>query len=79
VDHPRGRQKQHDDDQNRNDRPGELHLVAAVDLRRLSIVVVCTASEPHGRVQEQAGDDKKNGTADGQNEERQVMNRIGGR
>ena len=39
-DHARGRQEQRHDDEHRNDRPGEFDLVAAVDLRRLAIVVV---------------------------------------
>jgi len=33
-------QEQHHDDDHRGDRPGELHLLAAVDLGRLPAVVV---------------------------------------
>ncbi len=61
-DDPRGRQKQHDDDQDRNHRPRKLNLVAAVDLRRFPIRVrpgVCRKRDQ--RIQQQAGDNQKDG------------------
>ena len=39
MDDSRCGQKQHHDNQDGNDRPGQLHLVAAIDLRWLSAIV----------------------------------------
>ena len=43
FDDTRGSEKQHDYDENRNDCPGELNLIAAVDLRGGSATIVILA------------------------------------
>ena len=45
MDHARGREEQHNHDQHGNDGPGQFHLVAAINLRRLSAVIVRTLAE----------------------------------
>jgi hypothetical protein len=64
--------------ENRNDRPRQFDLVAAVNLRRFTAVVVSPPAEFHSRVQQEAGHEKKNDAADGEYEQRQLVNQIGG-
>src|SRR6185503_3277545 len=78
-DHAGGRQKQRHDDQYGNDRPRELHLVAAVHLRRFGAVVVPPPPEAHDRVDQQAEDDREDTRCHRQHEHRQLEDGVGGR
>jgi len=57
-------------------RPGQLYLIAAIDLRRRAAIVIGTPAKLQNRRQEQAGDDEKDRTAHCENEQRQLLNRI---
>ena len=52
-------QEEHDHNENGNDRPGKLDLVAAVDLRRF-VIVARAAAEAYKRVKQQSPDGEKN-------------------
>src|SRR4029077_19103179 len=45
VDHSRSGQEQDNDNQNWNDRPGQLNLRASIDLSRLTAGIHCTPTE----------------------------------
>ena len=45
VDYSRGGQEQDNDNQNWNDRPGQLNLRASVDLSRLTVGIHCSPTE----------------------------------
>src|SRR5271154_3061604 len=45
VDHSRGGQEQYNDNQNWNDRPGQLNLRASVHLSRLAAGILCSPTE----------------------------------
>ena len=47
VNHTRGCEKKDDHDEDGDDGPGQFHLVAAVDLRRLAAVVARALAELH--------------------------------
>jgi len=49
--YPRRCHEQSYDNEDGNDCPGKFHLIAAVDLRRF-LVVVCSLSESHDRIDE---------------------------
>jgi hypothetical protein len=51
-----GHQHQHHRDENRNNRPGQLNVRAAIDLGRLGAVVVVRTPEFHDDIDEDPGD-----------------------
>ena len=63
-----GREKEHDHDQDRNDGPGELDLIAAVDLRGLAVGVRRPMAEADQGIEQQSGDDEKDGQCDGKHQ-----------
>src|SRR5579872_4441187 len=71
----RRRQKNDGDDQHRNDRPRELNLRAAKDLRRLAAVIVVAAAESNDHVNKQTAHDRKD---QARNCQREVRNRGDG-
>src|SRR5712691_13185074 len=52
VNHSRRREKKHNNDQNRNDGPGEFNLCASIHLRRLALCppIGCGISRPRNSV-----------------------------
>jgi hypothetical protein len=72
-------QEEHEDDQRRDDRPGELDLVAAVDLRRLAILIAGAGAEADDAVDEQAGDDDEDHRGDAEHQHRQRVDAVGRR
>ena len=72
-----GYQNQHHRDENRNHRPRQLDIGAAVNLRRLSPIIVLGPPELHDNVDEQSGDNHENDRADDQNEHGRHVNHFG--
>src|ERR1700688_1319564 len=60
VDYSRGGQKQNDDNQNWNDRPGQLNLGASVHLSRLAAGIRCSPAELNDRIGKQHKNNDKN-------------------
>ena len=54
MDNSRARQKQHHHNQDRDDGPGQLDLIAAVNLCRLATVIAGAPAEFHHRISKQA-------------------------
>src|ERR1700757_1426543 len=72
-DHARRREKDHDNDEDRNDSPGQLDLIASVDLRRLALLVSRTRSVADHDIGEQAANDDENRTRNSKNEHAQLV------
>ena len=70
ADHARGGEEEDQHDEGRNHGPGELHLVAAINLRRLAAIVVSTLAEFRDGVCQQAENNGKNKARDRQDEQR---------
>jgi hypothetical protein len=68
-DRARRDQHQDEDDKNRDDRPRQLELVAAINLRRLFSIVARLRAELDDDVGEQSGNDDKDGRADDQRQQ----------
>jgi hypothetical protein len=69
-------------DQDGHDRPGQLDLVAAIDLRGLALIFPESAPEANDAVGQQPGDDGEDNGADAQDKPGQVADgkrRGGGR
>src|SRR5262245_35093653 len=64
-----GDQEQDHDDEKRNDRPRQLDLCAAVDLRRLDLWAPRPPAEADERVHREAGDDDEDHARDGEDED----------
>ena len=60
----RGGEEKHQNDEYRDDGPGELHLIAAVNLRRLVIFVCWTMAEFDDGVDEEREDNDKDQPGD---------------
>ena len=79
----RGDQHQEEDDHRRRRGPGDLDRLAAVDLGRLGglagIVGAGRVSKAADRVDEHAFDDEEDERGDGEDQNRQVDDRVGGR
>src|SRR4029077_5987414 len=69
-------EKKHDNDQNRNDGPGEFNLRASIHLRWLAVCVRRSAAELHDDVSQQTEDHYKNQSGDAEDEEREMTDRI---
>ncbi len=78
CDHPRGRHEQSDDDENRNNRPRQFHLIAAVYLGRFASIVTPSLSEFHDGVKQQGKHDEKNDSCHREYKQRQSEDRSGG-
>ena len=76
VDHPGRGQKQYDHDQDRNDRPGQFDLRAAIHLGRLAVAIGRAGAELYDGIRQQGKDDDKNQAGDGEDEVRKVLDRI---
>ena len=63
-------QAQHKHDDDRQDRPGKLDLIAAIDLWWFVPIIARTTPESCGGVNQQADNDDKNHRADGEHEHR---------
>src|SRR5664279_6001380 len=59
VNHARCRKEQHHHNDDRNDGPGEFHLVAAIDLCGLTAVILGTPAEFRDRINQQTENHKK--------------------
>jgi hypothetical protein len=71
-----GDQEEDEDDQRRHHRPGELDLVAAVDLRRLAPVVAGPGAEADDAVRQQPADDDEDRRADAEHQQRQRVDLV---
>jgi len=71
--------EQRHNDQDGNDSPGDLNLIATVHLRWLTAIVACPSSEFHDSVAEQGEHDHEYGCRHDQHEERQSEDRLGWR
>src|SRR5262245_11282094 len=76
ADRPRRHQNQHEYDQDRENGPGEFNLVAAIDLRRLTLLIISPRSETDDDVEQEDGDDQKDGAANSQRQQRDLMDRL---
>src|SRR5882672_1843780 len=76
VNHSRRREKKDNNDQHRNDGPGEFNLCASIHLRWLAVFVRRSAAELHDGVSQQAEDHKENQSGDAEDEEREMTDRI---
>jgi hypothetical protein len=72
-----GGKEEYQHNKNGNHRPGEFYLVAAVDWWRFTAVIVGTPAELYNGICEQGENDYKNHRANGENEEREMENRVG--
>ena len=61
-------EEQHKHDQDRNHGPGEFHLIASVNLRRLAAVIVAAPAKFRDGIHKQAEDDRKNRARDCQHQ-----------
>src|SRR5262245_26905158 len=77
VDHSCCSQKQHDHDQDRNDRPGQLNLSTAVHLSRLTVDICCRTTELDDGIHKQSKDDHEYDCRYGKYKHRQMKNRLG--
>src|SRR5262245_38891710 len=77
MDHSCRSYKQHDHDQDRNDRPGQLNLSTPVHLGRLTVAVSGRTAELHDGVHKQSKDDHEYDCRDGEHKHRQMNNRLG--
>ena len=75
----RGGEKENHHDEHRNDGPGQLHLHAAVDLRRLVFGVGPARPELDDDKNEQAGDHGEDGAGNQEHEEREAIDLMRGR
>src|SRR5450631_1758790 len=64
MNHTRGRKEQHHHDEHGNDGPGEFHLVAAVNLRGLTVVILGTLAEFRDGINQQAENHQKDSATD---------------
>ena len=78
VDHARRGEEKHQHNEDRNHGPGELYLIAAINLRRLTAIVVSTPAELRNGIGEQAENNHKNDAGDGEHQQRQMKDRICG-
>ena len=76
ADRATGDQDQHHRDENRNHRPGQLDIRAAIDLRRLGPIIVYGPPELDDDVSQQSGDDDENERADDQDEHGRYVNHL---
>jgi hypothetical protein len=72
----RGDQEEDEDDEQRDDRPGQLDLVAAVDLWRLAVLVARPPAEARHAVGQQPGDDHEDRRADAEQQQRQGVDVV---
>jgi len=72
VDYPRGGQEQNNYDEDRNDRPGQLNLHAAIYLSRFTASVHSTTTKLDDGVEQQYKDHKKDDSGNDQYKDRQV-------
>ena len=77
MDHSCRSQKQHDHDQDRNDRPGQLNLITPVHLCRLTVGVRRPATELHDGVYKQSKDGDEYDSRDGKHKHRKMKNPLG--
>src|SRR6267154_361385 len=70
------REKEHNNDQDRNDGPCDFNLCASIHLRRLMLCVRRSAAELHDDVSQQTEDYDKNHPGDAEDEEREMTDRI---
>jgi hypothetical protein len=63
-DHAGGGQEEYEDNQSRDDRPGDLDFRTPIDLWRLAIIARLPLSESHDCVREQRKDDDKDDGCD---------------
>ena len=75
--HARGGQEQNQNDQTRNHGPGQLHLIAAIDLRRFAAVINAAPPKFRSSVGDQGKNNHEDQPADDQNQFRQTKYRIG--
>ena len=68
MDHARCGEEEHQHDKHGNHSPGELHLIAAVNLRRFATIVTAALAELHDRIYKQAENNYKNKTGNCQNQ-----------
>ena len=73
----RGGQEQDQNDQARNHGPGQLHLIAAIDLGRFAAVVRVGLAEFRSGVGDQGENDHEYDAGNDQDQLRQTKNRIG--
>ena len=78
VNHASRRREQDQDDQDRNDRPRQLDLRAAIHLRRFAIGVRRRGAELHDGVDQETRDDDEDHPRDAQHEHRQIDDRLAG-
>ena len=79
VNRARRSQNKHKDDQNWDHGPGELDLIAAIDLRRLTNFIPRPPPKPNDGVGEQTADDQKNCPTDRQGQQGDFIDRLGRR
>ena len=79
ANHPRRRHEQRHHDENRNDGPCQLYLIAAVNLWRLSTVIVRRLPESHDRIGQQAENDHKYRCRNRKHKYRQAKDCVGRR
>src|SRR5260370_24487635 len=70
------REKEHNNDQDRNDGPCDFNLCASIHLRRLALCVRRSAAELHDDVSQQTEDYDKNQPGDAEDEQREMTDRI---
>jgi len=70
-DYAGGSEKKNDDDEDRKNRPGELDLGAAVNLRRLPLGVATAMAVTDEGIEKKAGNDKEDDGTDGEDQHRE--------
>src|SRR5260370_17853668 len=76
-DHPRSGHEQNHTDENRDDGPCQLHLIAAVNLRRLATVIVCPTRKSHDALHQQASHNHEYGSCNREPKKPETSNTIG--
>ena len=74
-----GGEKQHHHDQDGNHCPGQLNLIAAVNLRRLAICIARALPETDKRIEKHSSDDEEDGQSDREHQHGEIEDGMRGR